>query len=468
MARGARVGAALVAVLLVGAGGYGAADAYDRVPGLLTLAPPPPSPSPFPTPPAAVPPPAIQVGADAATDAPVPDAAVVQAAVDAAVVHPWMGSSVGALVVDQLTGDVLAGSSAEVPREPASTAKILTAVAALRALGPERTVETVVVQEGPGRIVLVGGGDVMLAAGAGDPTATNGRAGLADLADQTARALGLAGVAEVSLGVDESLFSGPAVSPGWDPADLSQGFVAPVTPLQVNIAKTREEPYPPRHADPSLHAAGVFAGLLAERGIAVTATERRTAPDGATRIAVVESAPVRDVADYLLRTSDNTVSEALGRLVAVEQGLPGSFEGATRAILVEIGRLGVDPAGAVLVDASGLAEGSMLSARQLVEVLRVAALDPALRSAVVDLPIGGWEGTLEDRFTEAPALGLVRAKTGSLTGTTSLAGTVVTDQGRQLVFAVLADATPPGGQLGPRRVIDALVQQVAGCECPLP
>jgi serine-type D-Ala-D-Ala carboxypeptidase/endopeptidase (penicillin-binding protein 4) len=468
MARGARVAGALVAVLVLGAAGYGAADAYDKVPGVLTLEPSPPPPSPFPTPPAAVEPPAVQVGGSAATDAPLPDAAEVQAAVDAAVVHPWIGTSVGVVVTDQVTGEVVAAASPEVPREPASLVKILTAVAALRALGPDRTVETAVVQESPGRVVLVAGGDIMLAAGAGDPAATNGRAGLADLADQTARALALAGSTEISLGVDESVFSGPAVSPGWVESDVSLGFVAPVTPLQVNIAKTREEPYPPRHADPTMHAAGVFADLLTERGITVTATERRTVGDGARRIAVVQSAPVVDLAEYILRTSDNTVSEALGRLVAVERGLPGSFEGATRAILAEVERLGVDVSGAALADASGLADGSLLSAQQLADLLRVASLDPGLRTVVVDLPVGGWEGTLGDRFTDAPGRGLVRAKTGSLTGTTSLAGSVVTVQGRELLFAVVADATPPGGQLGPRRVIDTLVQQVAGCGCPLP
>ncbi|WP_155855494.1 D-alanyl-D-alanine carboxypeptidase/D-alanyl-D-alanine endopeptidase, partial [Actinotalea ferrariae] len=412
--------------------------------------------------------PPVPAGPGAATDAPLPEPEELQAAVDAAVAHPWVGTSVGVVVVDQLTGELVAAASPDVPREPASTAKILTAVAALRTLGPDRTVETAVVQEAPGRIVLVAGGDVMLAAGAGDPTATNGRAGLADLADQTARALALAGTTEVALGVDESVFSGPAVSPGWFPTDVSLGFVAPVTPLQVNIAKTREEPYPPRHADPTLHAAGVFATLLGERGITVTGTERRDAPEGAGRIAAVQSAPVRDIAEYVLRTSDNTVSEALGRLVAVEQGLPGSFEGATRAILAEVERLGIDVTGAALADASGLAAGSLLSSQQLVDVLRVASLDPALRTVVVDLPVAGWEGTLGDRFAEGPGRGLVRAKTGSLTGTTSLAGSVVTVQGRELLFAVVADETPPGGQLGPRRVIDALVQQIAGCGCPLP
>jgi len=86
---------------------------------------------------------------------------------------------------------------------------------------------------------------------------------------------------------------------------------------------------------------------------------------------------------------------------------------------------------------------------------------------VVDLPISGWQGTLTDRFGGGPARGLVRAKTGSLTGVTSLAGTVQTSDGRVLVFAVLADVTPSGGQVGPRAAIDDFIQVLAGCGCQL-
>ena len=68
-----------------------------------------------------------------------------------------------------------------------------------------------------------------------------------------------------------------------------------------------------------------------------------------------------------------------------------------------------------------------------------------------DLPVGGWLGTLSDRFTAGAGQGLVRAKTGSLPGVTSLAGTVLTQDGRLPAFGVLADQTPPGGQLGPAR-----------------
>jgi len=81
------------------------------------------------------------------------------------------------------------------------------------------------------------------------------------------------------------------------------------------------------------------------------------------------------------------------------------------------------------------------------------------------LPIGGLRGTLSDRFGSSAASGLVRAKTGSLSGVTSLAGTLVDADGRQLLFVVLADQTPAGGQYAPRVAIDAFVQRLVGCGC---
>ena len=61
-----------------------------------------------------------------------------------------------------------------------------TAVAAMAGPGGDTTLPTTVVLDGDAHLVLVGGGDMMLAAGAGDPDAVNGRAGLGDLADQVA------------------------------------------------------------------------------------------------------------------------------------------------------------------------------------------------------------------------------------------------------------------------------------------
>lgn len=475
MARRGRAGVAAgtAALLLVlGGGGYLAADAYDVVPGIVTLEPPPPTPAPFPAVPGAVPAPPVEPAVDDLdASAPVPSGGVVSALAAGLVADPRTGSSVGVVVVDALTGTVLADVGGAQPRIPASTAKLLTALAALTALGPERTLPTTVVRPEADRVVLVGGGDMMLSSGAGDPEAVNGAAGMVDLVAQTVRTLRQAGTTEVTVGFDDSLFTGPAINPAWRPADVAAGYVAPVAAMAVNVAKTREAPYPPRFPDPAASAAQLFADLLSEQGIAVEGVPTRTtvAAD-ALEVARVESAPLREVVRYAMQVSENTITEVLCRLVAVERGLPPSFEGATRAVLLEAANQEVDVAGARLADCSGLADGSALPARLLTDVLLLAA-DPdhaELLPVVVDLPVSGWQGTMADRYREGVARGLVRAKTGSLRGVTSLAGTVLTQDQRLLVFAVLADATPPGGQPAPRAAIDGFVQALATCGCPLP
>jgi len=469
MASGVRAVATTALVVLLAGGAYATADAYDVVPGLVTLAPVPAPANPFPTAPGAVPAPAVTALLGALdTAAPAPAPAKLQGLVAALVADARLGTGTGVLVVDGLTGDVLASNAADVPHTPASTAKLVTAVAALTQLPATTTLPTRVVKGAAGQVVLVGGGDMMLAAGAGDPTAVDGRAGLADLAAQVAKALKLAGTTTVSLGVDDTLFSGPALSPTWAASDIAAGYVAPVTALAVDVAKIKPGEYPPRYPDPSLAAAGQLAARLAEQGITVTgAPARVTAPAGATELGVVQSAPIADVVQYFLHTSDNSIAEDVARLVAVHMGLPGSFEAASKAVLRAAVALGLDTSGATLVDASGLGAGSALPPQLLVGLVRLSIdpTHPELREVATGLPIAGLSGTLADRFMRTAARGLVRAKTGSLPHVTSLAGTVVDADGRLLAFAVLADQTPDGGQWAPRETIDAFVTTLQACGC---
>lgn len=463
MARGARWAVGTTAVLLVlGAGGYAAADAYDVAPGWVTLEPPPPTPAPFPTPDVDPAPDLAAVLGELDPQAPLPSAEAVAALAASAVADPRLGTSTTVVVADVLTGQVLADVGGRQPQEPASTTKLLTAAAAVTVLGTEATLATTVVQGAPGSIVLVGGGDMMLAAGAGDPAAVNGRAGLADLADQAAQALTAAGVTQVTLGLDDTLFTGPSWNAGWQPG--YNRYVAPISALAVDVGHTSDAQYSVRQADPALEAARTFAQLLGARGVAVTGDPARmTAPDGANPLGEVRSAPMREIVRLTVQESDNTIAEVLGRLVAISSGDAASFDGATRSVLAAVGGLGLDTSGAVIADCSGLAAGTSFPADLLVDVLVLAGspAHPELLPVVVDLAVGGWSGTLFDRFVDGPARGLVRAKTGSLPGVTSLAGTVLTQGGRLLAFAVMADATAASGQDNPRAAIDELVTRLA-------
>src|SRR5690606_15959294 len=192
-------GLAFLLVLTL-AGGYVVGDLFDLVPGRFTLAPVPEPADPFPTATGAVGATELPAAlAELSDGAPVPGSQTVAGLVASLASSERLGEAedVSILVTDVTTGAVLGAHRETQARVPASTVKILTALAALESLGPDATLPTTVLRAAPDRIVLVGGGDMMLAPDAGDPDAVNGRAGLGDLARTTASQLRLAGQTNV-------------------------------------------------------------------------------------------------------------------------------------------------------------------------------------------------------------------------------------------------------------------------------
>ena len=124
------------------------------------------------------------------------------------------GPGVGIEVADAGTGQVLYSANAGAPATPASTTKVVTAVAALAALGPDARFTTTVRQAGD-TVVLVGGGDPTLAVNEYPSSDYPRPATLAQLAAGTARALKAQGHHSVRLGYDTALFSGPDMAQGW-------------------------------------------------------------------------------------------------------------------------------------------------------------------------------------------------------------------------------------------------------------
>lgn len=474
-------------VLILAVGGYLTADIYDRVPGFLTLArvpttagtraapavtggasPSVPVPE-VPIPSVAPSPPAPLAAAD--STAPMPTRAGLIAALAAALADPGLGSSVALTVRDASTGAHLLDVSAQVPRIPASTAKLLAATAVMSALDPDRTLLTRAVRgSGATDVILVAGGDTLLSPGRGNPAAVAGRAGLADLAGQTAHALKVQGVTKVRLHIDDRYASGPRYAPGWVAADISAGLTGPVAML--GLSTQRPAPGRAAPADPALSTARAFRLALAADGITVAAViDRAASPEGSPDLGVVRSAPLADVMALALDDSDDALTESLARQGAVEAGRRTSFAAVTQWVEQTAASKGVVMDGVTLVDTSGLSRGTLVPVRVLGDLLSLAAegQDPALQDVVSQLPVAGLTGTLAHRFVEGSTLaaaGIVRAKTGTLTGASSLAGTVVDKDGRLLTFAILADRVAPGvGTLSARAALDRFVATLAACGC---
>ncbi len=389
-----------------------------------------------------------------------PTAAGVARVLAAPLASPRLGSRVLAEVVDGQSGALLYDRGAPTAAAPASTAKLATAVALLSVRHPSDRITTqVVTGPAPGTVVLVGGGDPTLTAAApGQPGAYAGAARVSDLAAQLARRH----VSRVV--VDASLFSGPAVSPDWAPADVPSDYAAPITAAMVDGG--RDSPHAlVRSADPALAAGRELAAAL---HLPAWAVSFGRAPTGAPVLARVESPPLSELVAQMLEQSDDVIAECLARLVAVARGEPASFTGAAAAIRAVIRGLGVD-IGAGLLDGSGLAAADRLTPATLTALLRLAATPahPTLHDVLAGLPVAGWTGTLADRYRGSPGAGLIRAKTGTLSGVSTLAGLVHDRDGRVLVFALLAEAVGPSqaDTRAAETALDTVASTLVGCGC---
>ncbi|MGC5050378.1 D-alanyl-D-alanine carboxypeptidase/D-alanyl-D-alanine endopeptidase [Micromonospora sp. DT48] len=425
---------------------------------------------------------AVLAAADLAAPPPTTDG--LRAALEPLADDTALGGRVNMAVADALTGEMLFERGGGEGTVPASVTKLLTAVTVLTARGPGHRIPTrAVAGTQPGEVVLVGGGDPTLAADA--KGFYPGAASLTDLADQVRTAL--AGAAPTSIVVDSSRYSGPVFGPGWDDDIPTGGYGGAITALMLDGARKNPKAGPgwaARVAEPDMVAGRAFARLL---GVPASTVRKGTAPPtptettGATEpagghapgaeLGVVYSPPLIRLVDIMISDSDNIVAEALARQVALARDQPASFAGAAAAMAEVVAELALPTNGLVLADGSGLSRKNLISPALLTELLALAASPnrPELAGIFGGLPVAGWSGTLRDRYGAAPGtaagVGVVRAKTGTLTRVHAIAGVVTTADGRLLTFAVLTDDVPPNGMEPARAALDRIAAALAGCGC---
>lgn len=458
--RRTRATAIVGALALVLGGAYVAADAADVVPGALTTRAVEKPADPPVVRVAAGPRPSVLNSGDAAQPDPAlrtQIAALWKPAARAAAAGHWR---TWAQVEDARSGRVLLRESAAQPHVPASSAKLFTAFAALSTLDENRVLATGTSRVGSD-LYLWGEGDLLLARGAGSPRAVNGRAGLADLAGATARALRRQGIERVSLRYRPQIFSGALRLAEWKKQGVDE-YVGRPGAFAIDAGRTGagDVGFDP---DPGGSVARAFASELRAEGVQVDAQGRGAAPDGAREVARVTSAPVGSQIRLMLKTSDNTLAEQYCRLTAAADHR-GTGEGEAAAGAVRTATdAGVDTSGVRLLDCSGLSANDRATAQSLAGILRATwgSQRPQLRDLARSLPVGGVDGTLDERFTSGAARANVQAKTGSLGGATTLTGEVTTAGGRDLIFSLGNDSVPGGGAYLTRRYLDEFVSGLA-------
>ncbi len=377
------------------------------------------------------------------------------------------------------------------PAVPASTFKLLVAIAALQTLGPDYRFETrLEALDGPhdgtidGDLYLVGDGDPSL-------TADDLRGGIGQLVR--------AGTTQIagSIVADGGLFGGPEVNPAWESDDLQYDYAAGTSALSLDegtvefhlvpqsagapaqievrprssavrvlggvttgyattlsidrdpasntftfsgsIAVDAEQSFWRPVIDQPLYAAGVTRSLLLQRDITVAGEARTgTAPVVATVLWRHRSAPLRTLLAHMLFESDNHYAEELLRAVGARDGVVGTEAAGAEVERAVFKQLGAPANGLHVVDGSGLAPSDRVAPLQLATLLARAGLEPTGNVLYHDLPRVGIEGTV--RYHDlTTALGRSRAKSGHIEDVDALAGYVDTRRHGRVAFAILVN-----------------------------
>lgn len=360
---------------------------------------------------------------------------------------PW------ALIVDADTGQVLFEASADTAHTPASTMKILTGFTALTHLDPQATLKTGVTQDGQ-TLYLWGEGDLTLAAGAGTPGAAYGRAGIADLADQVADAVG---TGTFQLVYQPTLFGPERRAPAWAAQEVAD-YAGDVAPFAIDTGRT----YPGAWnfvEDSAKSTADVLAAALRERGVTVDQVQAGAAPSSGEVVALVESAPLQDQIRYMLVHSDNTMAEQFCHMAAAEAGVEvPTFASSTSNVIATLGAAGIDTTGAQIYDCSGLDENSVVPPGVILGAMQASFTAEGSQGSLTRmLPVGGVSGTLAGRFETGAAYANLSAKTGSLGKASTMVGIGTTASGANLYVLVGTDNVPDNGAWETRPVADAFL-----------
>jgi D-alanyl-D-alanine carboxypeptidase/D-alanyl-D-alanine-endopeptidase (penicillin-binding protein 4) len=403
---------------------------------------------------------------------------------------PLRRTRVGMQVVAASDGDVLFAHNAEKLFNPASNTKMLTTAAALTHLGGDYRYATTLHGPEPD-IAGVIHGDVELR-GSGDPSLSTNDIG------ELARAVAARGITRIEGGIVASgRFRDPAhpseaVGEGalilnrntftvrvrpTEPGHHAVVDVQPALPEWVVIEngvttvggkkKTRirydqrrdqdgvrlvvtargrvnersDDWARRRLPDGTLYAAATLRRALTDFGVDVTGSIRAgQLPGDAPLVAEHHSAPLSEICRVSNKESNNFVAEAIFKTVGGELfGLPGTLDKGTRAVDELLTPLGIPVGSYTIENGSGLTHANRIQPSALTKLLRNLHFDLAVAPEFeASLAVGGIDGTIRGRFLGTDAVGLVRAKTGTLDSVSALSG-YVGDTGDVLIFSIFVE-----------------------------
>ncbi|TRZ56888.1 MAG: hypothetical protein D4S00_03660 [Streptomycetaceae bacterium] len=355
-------------------------------------------------------------------------AASIPAAFDELLKIPAL-SNPAMILIDEKTGEVVYERNSYSQRKPASVMKILSATAVLEYLDPQSSFQTdIYLGSKPKTLVIQGSLDPWISMS--DTVAKKmNRTSLPRLAFNSMTALKAANGG--SLKNIKVMYSGI--------------YSQDVANLKAFWAK--------RGFKPTMKSVGIQTLASMQGDFVLTSA----------------SPPISEILDFTLLWSDNLLAERLARLASKAAGHELNDQGVAITFAELLSKFDIDSSKLLIVDASGLSKENRITAQIIGQLLLKTRKDEKFALLYKSLPVGGVSGTLRKRFiTTAPsAVGLVRAKTGTLNGTVTLAG-YVESADREYIFVALADDIPMGNSASDRarNAIDRLLGRIAAPNIP--
>ena len=336
----------------------------------------------------------------------------------------FTNASISIKVVAVETGEVVYEKNSHKLHHPASTTKLFTAATALAKLGSDYQFETtlysdaIVKGEVLGNIYLKGRADPVL-----QPQ------DIVKLGD----ALLEAGVKSIQgyIVVDETYLDAIWEGPGWMRDDR---------PLWISPLSIREVKPNANTMSRALACGHLLKTALTEKGIHVPdKIVSGTVPSDARSIAKHLSPPLTDILRLMNKPSDNWIAELVFKTIGAEvMGEPGTWKKGREAIAEFLGEIMDEPPIHRFVDGSGLSRYNLLNAELLTRLLvHIYHNFEVMPEFLASLPIAGVDGTLKNRMQGVSAEKVLRAKTGTLSGVSALAGYTVTADDEVFAFGIL-------------------------------
>jgi len=303
-------------------------------------------------------------------------------------------------LIDVSTGEIVFESNAFSQRKPASTMKILAAAATLKHLQPDQVFTT--------RVSLGTVPDSIVIDGEFDPWISMDHRVATKMKRTSFQRIGFNSLSKVK--------------------ESSGGSIKKLKVYYNGIYANEVASYKAFYKKRGVTAS--FIKVSDEKATSLVSEEILTS----------ESPQVIKMLDWFLLWSDNQLSERMAKIAAKYAGNEFNDEGVAVTFAGILISFGINPEQIVVIDASGLSRENKVTAHVLAQLLYKIHSDPVLSKLIESLPVGGESGTLRNRYIEtAPeAVGLVKAKTGTLTGTVSLAGYVQSGD-REYAFVIIAD-----------------------------